>query len=70
MLSLVWVWGHSTNCWLTSSTLPCQVASQELIQAAAQGEGTKVIGILKAGAVHVDVADRSGRNALFVAAVS
>ena len=55
-------------CFLHS--LPCQVASEELIQAAATGEGTKVIAILKAGAVHVDVVDRNGHSALFVAAVS
>ena len=47
-----------------------QVASEELIRAAACGDVAKVTAILKAGAAHVDVIDRNGHSALFAAAVS
>ena len=45
------------------------MASQELIQAAAEGDMTTVTTLLKTGAVHVNVVDRNGHNALFAAAV-
>lgn len=47
-----------------------QVASEELIRAAACGDVVKVTAILKAGAARVDVVDRNGHSALFAAAVS
>ena len=46
-----------------------QMASEELIQAAALGDEAKVDAILKAGAVHVDVVDKLGHSALLAAAV-
>ena len=46
-----------------------QVASQELIQAAAEGDTTTVTTLLKTGTVHVNVVDRNGHSALFAAAV-
>ena len=47
-----------------------QVASQELIQAAAEGDIATVTTLLKTGAVHVNVVDRNGHSALFAAAVN
>ena len=46
------------------------MSSEELIQAAAVGNVSKVDAILKAGAVHVDVVDGVGHCALLAAAVS
>ena len=46
------------------------MSSEELIQAAATGNVSKVDGILKTGAVHVNVVDGVGHGALLAAAVS
>ena len=46
------------------------MSSEELIQAAAAGNVSKVDAILKTGAVHVDVVDGVGHSALLAAAVS
>lgn len=46
-----------------------QMASEDLIQAAALGDEAKVDAIIKAGAVHVDVVDKLGHSALLAAAV-
>ena len=54
---------------LPSFSLLYQVASQELIQAAAEGDITTVTTLLKTGTVHVNVVDRNGHSALFAAAV-
>ena len=56
---------YSHNIVLTS-----QVASQEFIQEAANGNLSKVKAILETGAVYVDVVDGKGNSALFAAAVS
>ncbi len=50
--------------------VPTQIASQEFIQEAANGNLSKVKAILETGAVYVDVVDGKGNSALFAAAVS
>ena len=47
-----------------------QVASQELIQDAGNGDLLKVKAIFDTGAVHIDVVDNKGHSALFASAVS